>query len=83
MYHVVFSPSLKAGICDRCGGQLYQRADDTPETQRRRIDVYFEQTAALIDWYGKKGLLVEIDGEQSIGAVGAQMLMAVREQCRT
>jgi len=79
----VFSPSFKAGICDRCGGQLYQRADDTPETQLRRIDVYFEQTAELIEWYGRKGLLVEIDGEQSIGAVGAELLMAVREQCRT
>lgn len=83
MYHAVFSPPLKAGICDRCGGQLYQRDDDTPETQRRRIDVYFEQTAALIEWYGKKGLLVEIDGEQSIGTVGAELLMAVRERCRT
>lgn len=83
MYHVVFSPSLRAGICDRCGGQLYQRADDTPETQLRRIDVYFEQTAELIEWYGKKGLLIEIDGEQSIGAVGAELLMAVRERRRT
>ncbi|GAG21146.1 unnamed protein product [marine sediment metagenome] len=83
MYHAVFSPSLQAGICDRCGGQLCQRADDTPDTQRRRIDVYLEQTAALIEWYGKKGLLVEIDGEQSIDRVGAELLKAVREGCRT
>ncbi len=78
MYHAVFSPSQQDGVCDQCGGELYQRADDTPETQQRRIDVYFEQTAPLIDWYRQKGLLVEIDGEQSIEAVGADLLTAIR-----
>jgi adenylate kinase len=79
MYHAVFNPPRKAGICDICGGQLYQRADDTPETQKRRIDVYFEQTAPLIEWYRDRGLLVEIDGEQSIDHVGRDLLAAVRD----
>ncbi len=78
MYHAVFSPPQEAGLCDKCGGELYQRADDTPETQQRRIDVYFEQTAPLIDWYHERGLLVEIDGEDSIESVGADLLAAIR-----
>ena len=78
MCHMVFSPPHKAGVCDKCGGELYQRADDTRETQQRRIDVYLKQTAPLIDWYQDKGLLVEINGERSIEAVGAELLAAVK-----
>lgn len=78
MYHAVFSPPQEAGLCDKCGGELYQRADDAPETQQRRIDIYFEQTAPLIDWYHERGLLVEIDGEGSIESVGADLLAAIR-----
>ena len=66
MYHQIFSPSQEAGVCDRCGGVLYQRPDDTPETQKHRIQVYFEQTAPLIDYYQQKGLLVEVDGRPGI-----------------
>jgi len=69
VYHELFSPEKVKGVCDACGGALYQRADDTPETQKRRIQVYVEQTAPLIDYYRQQGTLVEIDGEQSIQAV--------------
>jgi adenylate kinase len=79
MYHAIFNPPREAGVCDTCGGELYQRADDTPETQKRRIDVYFEQTAPLIEWYQERKLLVVIDGEQSIEQVGRELLSAVRE----
>jgi adenylate kinase len=68
-YHELFSPEKVKGICDACGGELYQRTDDMPETQKRRIKVYMEQTAPLIDYYRQQGTLVEIDGEQSIQAV--------------
>ena len=78
MYHIIFSPPQQAGVCDKCGGELYQRADDAPETQQRRIDVYFEQTAPLIKWYQDKGLLVAVNGEGSIEAVGAELLAAVK-----
>lgn len=66
VYHELFNPPQEPGICDVDGAELYQREDDTEETQRRRIEVYFEQTAPLLDYYREKGLLVQIDGEQSI-----------------
>jgi len=77
MYHDLFSPSQQTGICDKCGGELYQRPDDTPETQKHRIKVYFEQTAPLIDYYRGKGLLVEVDGRPGIDEIQAELLSIV------
>ena len=77
VYHVLFNPPQEPGLCDVDGAELYQRPDDTEETQRRRIEVYFEQTAPLLDYYREKGLLVEIDGEQSIEAVYDDLLEAI------
>ena len=71
------SPTRETGVCDRCGGDLYQRSDDTPETQKRRIEVYFEQTAPLIDYYRKKGLLVEVDGQPDIDEIQRALLAIV------
>jgi adenylate kinase len=78
MYHQLYSPPQQAGICNRCGGELYQRPDDTPETQQHRIRVYFEQTAPLIDYYRKKGLLVEVDGRPGIDEIQAELLGIVQ-----
>ena len=78
MYHQLFSPPKEAGICDRCGGELYQRPDDTPETQKHRIEVYFEQTAPLIDFYREKGLLVEVDGRPGIDEIQAELLSIIQ-----
>ena len=69
VYHVLFNPPQEPGICDLDGARLYQREDDTEETQKRRIEVYFEQTAPLLDYYREQDLLVEIDGEQPIDQV--------------
>lgn len=80
MYHQLFSPPKTPGVCDKCGGELYQRPDDTPETQKRRIQVYFEQTAPLIDYYRQKGLLVEVDGRPGIDQVQAELLSAIRSR---
>jgi adenylate kinase len=74
MYHDLFSPPQEVGVCDKCGGELYQRPDDTPETQKHRITVYFEQTAPLIDYYQEKGLLVEVDGRPGIAEIQAELL---------
>jgi adenylate kinase len=74
MYHQLFGPPQNPGVCDRCGGELYQRPDDTPETQKHRIEVYFEQTAPLIDYYRRKGLLVEVDGRPGIDEIQAELL---------
>jgi adenylate kinase len=77
VYHTLFNPPRQAGICDHDGAALYQRDDDTEETQKRRIEVYFEQTAPLLDYYRARGLLVEIDGEQSIDAVEQALVAAI------
>jgi adenylate kinase len=78
MYHQLFSPPQVAGICDKCGAELYQRPDDTPETQKHRIGVYFEQTAPLIGYYRDKGLLVEVDGRPGIDGIQAELLRIIR-----
>jgi len=62
MYHVAFDPPAKPGICNKCGGELYQREDDHEDTVRHRLQVYNEATKPLLDYYGKTGLLSEIDG---------------------
>jgi adenylate kinase len=74
VYHQVFSPPKQAGKCDRCGGELYQRDDDKPETVRNRLSVYNQQTAPLIDYYRRQGKLVEVNGEQEADAVGRDLL---------
>ena len=78
MYHQLFSPPKATGECDRCGGELYQRPDDTPETQKYRIEVYFEQTAPLIDYYRNRGLLVEVDGRPGIDQIQTELLDIVK-----
>ena len=75
---MVFSPPAEEGVCDECGGELYQRDDDKPETVRARLRVYHEQTAPLIDYYRRAGLLVEVDGAGDIEAVSAALLDAIR-----
>ena len=69
VYHKLFSPEKTEGLCDVCGEELYQRTDDTVETQKRRIDVYLAQTAPLEAYYREQGVLIEIDGEQGIESV--------------
>ena len=66
VWHLEFDPPSNAGICDKCGGELYQRDDDAPATVRHRLDVYAEQTAPLIEFYRGAGKLVSID---ALGAV--------------
>ncbi|MHB1318278.1 MAG: adenylate kinase [Anaerolineae bacterium] len=78
IYHRLFSPEKTEGVCDKCGGKLYQREDDNPVTQQRRIKVYQEQTAPLDAYYRERGVLVDIDGEQSPADVAAQIRQAVK-----
>ena len=63
-YHLVFNPSSREGVCDACGAALVQRADDQPETVKKRLAVYHEQTKPLIDYYEREGVLKCIDGTQ-------------------
>ena len=69
IYHVATMPPLREGICDVCGGPLYTRPDDSEESIKTRLAAYREQTEPLIDWYGKLGILVTIDGSGSPAAV--------------
>jgi len=78
MYHQLYSPPQRIGVCDKCHGELYQRPDDTPATQERRIKVYLAETAPLIEYYRNRGLLVEIDGQPGIEEVQAHLLAAIR-----
>ena len=68
-YHIIFNPPSEDGKCDVCGGVLYQRDDDTEETVTRRIEVYNKQTKPLIEYYSKKGIIINVDGKQSIEGV--------------
>jgi len=76
-YHAVNAPPKSPGVCDKCGGPLYQRPDDREDTVRQRVRVYLEETAPLVDYYQKKKILVEVNGEESIEAVQQQLLEAL------
>nr|WP_286180927.1 adenylate kinase [Bacillus sp. ISL-37] len=72
-YHLVFNPPSKEGVCDRCGGELYQRADDNAETVQNRLDVNVQQTKPLLNFYEDKGYLRNINGQQDIDVVFADI----------
>lgn len=77
-YHVVMNPPKKdAALCDRCGNPLVQRHDDTPEAIRVRLELFHRETQSLIDQYRQQGLLLEIDGAQSIEKVEADIALAL------
>ena len=76
-FHNVFNPSAKGDFCDKCGAELYQRADDTEETVKARLDVYEQQTAPLISNYAEKGLLKDINGDQDIKKVDEDIARAL------
>jgi adenylate kinase len=76
-YHEITNPSTVAGVCDNCGGELYQREDDKRSTAEHRLRVYFNQTMPLITYYQSKGLLSEIDGQQEVEAVTKDLLTAI------
>ncbi len=68
-YHLVFNPPIRPGVCDDCGEKLYQRDDDTEETVLKRLKVYSEQTKPVLEFYRKRGVLREIDGNKSIACI--------------
>lgn len=77
-FHVTFNPSTKDRLCDKCDGELYQRADDTVETVTKRLTVYSDQTKPLIEYYQDQGLYSEIDGRQSIEKVCSDIVTSLR-----
>ena len=78
VYHLIYNPPKQEGVCDKCGGKLYQRDDDKEETVLNRLKVYRENTMPLIDYYEKKGTLVTIEGVGSIDEIFAKVEKAVQ-----
>lgn len=79
-YHVLFNPSRVENVCDKCSGELYQRSDDTEEKVGTRLDEYAKKTAPLLEYYDKKGILRQVDGEQDIDKVTAEISSLLRGQ---
>lgn len=78
-YHAIVSPPNVKGKCDRCGGELYQRPDDAPETVMARLKVYFTETAPLIDYYQKTGKLIEVNGEGDMDEVSRRIVEVLKK----
>ena len=75
-YHLTLSPPRTPGVCDHCGGELYQRTDDEEATVRRRLAVYARDTRPLVEYYRRRGLLATISGVGSVDAVQADLVKA-------
>ena len=78
IYHEKYNPPGVPGVCDVCGGELYQRPDDTRETAVKRLGVFFNQTKPIIDYYRKLGILQEVNGDQPMEVVTQSLLEALR-----
>ncbi len=78
-YNMVTNPPKAQGICDRCGGSLYQRVDDQPDTVRKRLQVYREQTEPVVAYYRERGLLRTVDADRPIEAVSETLSAIVAD----
>lgn len=82
-YHREFNPPAKPDTCDQCGGELYQRSDDTPEAVEKRLEIYYEQTQPILEHYREQGVLLEIDGNREIDAVTRDILNSLKDRVST
>lgn len=80
VYHVESDPPQVDGICDKCGGSLVQREDDTPQAIRRRLAIYDDQTRPLLDYYREQGVLKTVNGDQDIEKVTTEILEAIKQR---
>jgi len=78
VYNINTRPPKVAGVCDIDGSELYQRSDDTGEAVQRRLDIFFNETIQLLDYYGNQQKLVEVDGNQGIDQVQQSLLDVIR-----
>ncbi len=78
IWHVDYDPTKVEGVCDTCGGELYQREDDQPATIRRRLEVYDEQTSPLVSYYAERGLLVALSATGDVEGVTARAIEALK-----
>jgi len=80
VFHIKNRPPKKAGVCDLCGGELYQRADDNEETIKTRMDVYLTNTLPIVEYYKKKSKLEELDGDAEAEELQKQLLTTFNEK---
>lgn len=78
-YHLIYKPSSKLNVCDKCDGELYQRLDDTHDSVKRRLEIYESKTKPLLDYYQKKGILHNVNGMQSFDEVFKDVLKVIGE----
>jgi adenylate kinase len=78
IWHIDFDPPTTEGVCDSCGGDLFQRDDDQPDTIRHRLEVYYEQTSPLVGYYAEHGILVGIDAMGPVDDVTVRAVDALR-----
>lgn len=79
VYHLIAKPTRMEGVCDKCGGELYQRTDDTEAVVRERLRVYKERTLPLAEFYSQRGILVDVDGQGEIDDVYGRILAAINK----
>jgi len=79
VYHLIAKPTREEGVCDKCGGELYQRTDDTEAVVRERLRVYKERTLPLAKFYSERGILVDVDGQGEIDDVYDRILAAIND----
>ncbi len=79
VYHLIAKPTREEGVCDKCGGELYQRTDDTEAVVRERLRVYKERTLPLAEFYSERGILVDVDGQGEIDDVYDSILAAIKD----
>jgi adenylate kinase len=80
VYNIFSDPPAVDGVCDVCGGQVVQRADDTPDAVAKRLDLYENETAPLVDRYEEQGLVVRVDGNRPIDDVTESIVAAIRSR---
>ncbi|MFJ5261453.1 adenylate kinase [Streptomyces sp. NPDC088387] len=80
VFHVTYNKPAEEGVCDVCGGELYQRDDDSEETVRKRLEVYHTQTEPIIDYYKTQGLVVTIEAMGAVGEVTGRALEALKRE---
>jgi adenylate kinase len=80
VYNLINSPPSVEGKCDKCGGELHQRPDDKPETVKKRLEVYFAETAPLTEYYRCQCKLLEVEGEGSVAEITRRIVSALHEE---
>ncbi len=79
VYHLIAKPTEREGVCDKCGGDLYQRTDDTEAVVRERLRVYKERTLPLAELYCRRGILVDVNGQGDIDDVYDRIIAAIKK----